>query len=124
MPCFTIQTNTRFTLLKTILRKTYALGTSYEGFTFIRVCRSKEPNQGKTKGMRPANRAESHHSLASRVSLLAVASSYSPWRAWGRATPLIRLLMLASRALYSQWRVSAVQHLHKICFKPKISITK
>jgi hypothetical protein len=84
MLCFTTLLNT--CPYKRFNWKTYALGFSYEGFTFIKVY-VRESRTGAWQTGETSEQGSSHHSLASRASLLAVASSYSQWRAWGEQPP-------------------------------------
>ena len=64
----------------------YALESCFEGFIFIKAYMSASRTGARQNG-ETSEQGSSHHSLASRASLLAVASSYSQWRAWGEQPP-------------------------------------
>ena len=66
--------------------KTYALESCFEGFICIKAYMNESRTGTRQKG-ETSEQGSSHHSLASRASLLAVASSYSQWRAWGEQPP-------------------------------------
>jgi general stress protein CsbA len=79
LPCYILASP-----YKSFTWKTYALGISYEGFTFIKVYVSESRTGARQKG-ETSEQGSSPHSLA----------LHSQWRVWGRAnTPSCLLARL------------------------------